>query len=177
MGKPLHYLLFVLLITLVPACKTRKSLIEVKDQVKPSNKTTAQIVPDETKFEWFDGKFNADINNEGKSNSVKGRVRIRRDSLIWISIKSDVAIIEVFRILNSPDSVQLVNYLDRKFFVDKFSSIKEFIKHDVSFHMVQNIFIGNPTLSFDISMFKSFVNREGVDIISSSDFKTYVDAR
>lgn len=177
MGKPLHYLLFVLIITLIPACKIHKNLIEVKDQVKPSNKTISQIVPDETKFEWFDGKFNADINNEGKSNSVKGRVRIRRDSLIWISIKPDVAIIEVFRILISPDSVQLVNYLDKKFFRDKFSSIKEFIKYDISFHMVQNIFIGNPTFAFDISMFKSFVNREGADIISSSDFKTYVDAR
>src|SRR5688500_12861372 len=118
MGKPLHYLLLLLLITLVPACKTRKSLIEVKDQVKPSTKTTAQIVPAETNFEWFDGKFNADINNEGKSNSVKGRDRIRRDSLIWISIKPDVAIIEVYRILISPDSVLLVNYLDKKYFRD-----------------------------------------------------------
>jgi hypothetical protein len=177
MGKPLHYLIFTLLIILVPACKTRKSLIEVKDQVKPSTKTIAEIIPAEISFEWFDGKFNADINNEGKSNSVKGRVRIRRDSLIWISIKPDVAIIEVFRILISPDSVQVVNYLDKKFFKDKFSAIKEFIKYDLSFHMVQNIFIGNPTFALDISMFKSFVNREGVDVISSSDFKTYVDAR
>lgn len=178
MGKPLHlFIPLILFLILVSACKTRKNVIEVKDQVKPGTKTIEQIIPEETIFEWFDGKFNADINNEGKSNSVKGRVRIRRDSLIWISIKPDVAIIEVFRILISPDSVQVVNYLDKKFFRDKFSSIKEFIKYDLSFHMVQNIFIGNPTFAFDASMFKSFINRDGADIISSSDFKTYLDAR
>ncbi len=179
MIKPLHllYITLVSFLFLAGSCKTHKNFIEVKDQVKPGTKTPDQVIPGETLFEWFDGKFNADINNDGKPNSVKGRVRIRRDSLIWISIKPDVAIIEVFRILISPDSVQVVNYLDKKYFKDKFSAIKEFIKYDVSFHMVQNIFIGNPTFALDASTFKSFTNKEGMDIISSSDFKTYVDAR
>jgi hypothetical protein len=177
MGKPLHLVLFLLLILMVSACRIKKNIIEVKDQVKPSTKTVDQVLSKDISFEWFDGKFNADINNEGKSNSVKGRIRIRRDSLIWISIKPDVAIIEVFRVLISPDSVQLVNYLDKKFFRDKFSAIKEFIKYDISFQMVQNIFIGNPTMVLDLAGFKSFMNKEGADIISSSDFKTYQDAR
>lgn len=179
MIKPLHllYIFSIGLLAVTASCKTQKSLIEVKDQVKPNPKQPAEIIPTETVFEWFDGKFNADINNEGKPNSVKGRVRIRKDSLIWISIKPDVAIIEVFRILITPDSVVLVNYLDKKYFKDKFTSIKEFIKYDVSFHMVQNIFIGNPTFALDPTKFMSFTNKEGLDIISSSDFKTYVDAR
>jgi len=179
MIKPLHliYIFTLLVIAFSTSCKTHKNLIDVKDQVKPSTKQPAEIIPTETVFEWFDGKFNADINNDGKPNSVKGRVRIRRDSLIWISIKPDVAIIEVFRILITPDSVVLVNYLDKKYFKDKFSSIKEFIKYDVSFHMVQNIFIGNPTFAMDASTYLSYTNKEGDDIIASSDFKTYIDAR
>ncbi len=178
MKKSLLLCLTVFLLLVVDSsCKTRKPTIEVRDQVKPSTKSPGQFVGNDRAFEWFDGKFNADINNNGKPNSVKGRVRIRKDSLIWIQIKPEVAIIEAFRILISPDSVQFVDYLNKKYFMDKFSAIEEFINYDVSFQMVQNIFMGNPTFIFDINSFKCFQNREGEDILASSDFKTYLDAR
>jgi len=177
MKRSLLPILVIIFITIVAGCKTRKNTIEVKDQVKPGNKTTEQVLDKDLMIQWFDGKFNSDIINDGKSNSVKGRVRIRRDSLIWISIKPDIAIIEVFRVLISPDSVQLIDYLNKKYFMDKISGIKEFINYDISFQMVQNIFMGNSTFILDRSMFKSYINKEGDDIIASSDFNTYVEAR
>lgn len=177
MKKPLLlYILFASIICIV-ACKTHKITIEVKDQVQPSSKQPSQVEIKNTELEWFDGKFNADIIVDGKANSVKGRTRIRKDSLIWISIKPDIAIIEVFRVLISPDSVQVIDYLNKKFFADKFSAIKDFINYDLSFTMVQNIFVGNPTLIFNLNDYKVFTNKTSDEILASSDFKTYVDAR
>lgn len=170
------YLLFFFIV-FVSGCITHKNTIEVKDQVQVSTKLPAQIKIQDNKCEWFDGKFNADINVDGKPNSVKGRARIRKDSLIWISIKPDIAIIEVFRVLISPDSVQLIDYLNRKFFSEKFSAIKDFINYDLTFQMVQNIFIGNPTFIFTLNDYKVYTNKIGNEIFSSTDFKTYVDAR
>jgi hypothetical protein len=177
MKRRLLPLLVCIIVSLVFACKTRKNHIEVKDQVQASNQSALDVKINENKFEWFDGKFNADINVSGKLNSVKGRTRIRKDSLIWISIKPDVAIIEVFRILISPDSVQLIDYLNKQYFKDKISALKDFINYDVNFQMVQNIFLGNPTLIFNLNEFKVFTNKTGDEILASSDFKTYVDAR
>jgi hypothetical protein len=171
-----YYILFIF-IGIVASCKTRKNTIEVKDQVQSSSKTPAQVSIRDNQCEWFDGKFNTDINVDGKPNSVKGRARIRKDSLIWISIKPDIAIIEAFRILISPDSVQLIDYLNKKFFSDQFSAIREFINYDLTFEMIQNIFIGNPTYIFSPNDYKVFTNKTGDEILSSSDFKTYVDAR
>lgn len=172
---PLYFILVTIVI--IASCKTRKNTIEVKDQVQSSTKLPSDIELQKTDFEWFDGKFNADINVDGKPNSVKGRARIRKDSLIWISIKPDIAIIEVFRILISPDSVQLIDYLNKQYFKDKISAIKDFINYDVNFQMVQNIFIGNPTYIFGLNEFKVYANKTGDEIMASSDFKTYVDAR
>lgn len=177
MKKPL--LLFILFVSIIcfASCKISKNTIEVKDQVLASNKLPSQLDIQNNEVDWFDGKFNADINVNGKANSVKGRARIRKDSLIWISIKPDVAIIEVFRVLISPDSVQLIDYLNKQYFADKFSAIKDFINYDLSFQMVQNIFIGNPTMVFNLNDYKVFTNKTGHEILASSDFKTYVDAR
>jgi len=175
--KKLLPILAGLMIAATFACKTSKNVIEVKDQVKPTGQDPSTIKMNEVSIDWFDGKFNAEIINDGKKNSVKGRVRIRKDSLIWISIKPDVAIIEVFRVLISPDSIQLVDYLNKKVFMDKVSAIKDFINYDISFQMVQNIFIGNPSSILDISTFKTFTNRENDEILASSDFDTYKEAR
>jgi hypothetical protein len=177
MKRRLLPLLACIAISFIFACKTKKNHIDVKDQVLASTKLAADVEVTQTDFEWFDGKFNADINVDGKLNSVKGRTRIRKDSLIWISIKPDVAIIEVFRILISPDSVQLIDYLNKQYFKDKISGIKDFINYDVNFQMVQNIFLGNPTLVFNLNDFKVYTNKTGDEIMASSDFKTYVDAR
>ena len=177
MKRALLPIFVTLALVVIFSCKTRKNNIEIKDQVKPGTKTTEQILDQDLMLQWFDGKFNSDIINDGKANSVKGRVRIRKDSLIWISIKPDVAIIEVYRVLISPDSVQLIDYLNKKYFMDNISAIKSFINYDISFQMVQNIFMGNSTFMMDQSLFKSYINKEGDDIIASSDFNTYIEAR
>jgi len=177
MNRSLLPIFIIIVLISGAACKTHKNTIEVKDLAKPSNKTTEQVIDKDLMLDWFDGKFNSNIINNGKANSVKGRVRIRRDSLIWISIKPDIAIIEVLRVLISPDSVQLIDYLNKKYFMENISGIKEFINYDISFEMVQNIFLGYSTFMIDKSLFKSFTNKDGDDIIASSDFNTYVEAR
>ena len=177
MKKPFLLLYILLSISLIAGCKTRKNTIEVKDQVQASTKPATSVEIHNSSFEWFDGKFNADINVDGKANSVKARARIRRDSLIWISIKPDIAIIEAFRIMISPDSVQLIDYINKKFFSDQFSAISAFINYDLSFEMIQNIFTGNPTYIFPTDQLKVYINKTGDEILASSDFKTYTDAR
>jgi hypothetical protein len=76
-----HLLLFILIISsiFIISCKTYKITIEIKDQVQLSTKLPSDIVIQDNNFDWFDGKFNADINVDGKPNSVKGRARIRKD--------------------------------------------------------------------------------------------------
>lgn len=176
--KYFYHIIFSAVIILVAnSCKTKKPVIEINDNVTQSNQSSMEIAGEIPMFEWFDGKFDADINTDGKLNSIKGRVRIRKDSLIWIQIKPDVAIIEAFRILISPDSVKLVDYINKKYFMDEFNSIKDFIKYDVSFSLIQNIFSGNPTYIFELNAFTSYKNKLGDDIIASSDFNQYVSSR
>lgn len=158
-------------------CKTSKNVIEVKDVVTPLNVFPNDVPIHVNQFDWFDGKFNGDINNDGKTNAIKGRVKIRKDSVIWIQIKPDVAIIEAFRVLITPDSVRFIDYLNKKYFKDQFDAIKSFIQFDVSFEMVEGIFTGNYSLILPLGDYMVYENKSKETILSSSDFPTYVDAR
>lgn len=140
----------------------------VKTTLNGSNVKIAQNL-----FDWFDGKFNAEVNNNGKKNSLKCRVRILRDSLMWISIKPDVAIIEAFRVLISSDSVKLINYLDKTYFIGDYSTIRSFINFDISFKILQNIFTGNPTFLFPAELYEVSVSGNDT-VLSSSDMNEYL---
>lgn len=158
------------------SCRTsRRGTIQfdhgVKTTLNGSNVTIAQ-----TAFDWFDGRFNAEVNNSGKLNALKCRVRIRRDSLMWISIKPDVAIIEAFRVLISSDSVKLINYLDKTYFTGDYATIRSFVNFDISFGMLQNIFVGNPTLLFPTDHYEVSVS-ENDTVLTSSDMNEYLSLK
>ncbi|MCZ2443283.1 MAG: DUF4292 domain-containing protein [Flavobacteriales bacterium] len=148
------------------SCHTKKRGIIKIDKAIPTQLMGNAVKFSFLPFEWFDAKFNAEVNNNGKLNALKGRVRIRRDSLIWISIKPDVAIIEVFRVLISPDSIKLINYLDKQFFTGSFSYIRSFLNMEVSFQTVQNIFTGEPSFFFPLSDYQ--VSLSNTDTVLST---------
>ncbi|MCX7744382.1 MAG: DUF4292 domain-containing protein [Flavobacteriales bacterium] len=172
-----YWIVFIISIAVVvwlhASCKTsQKGAIQFNEGVKTtlngSNVTMAH-----TAFDWFDGRFNAEVNNSGKVNALKCRVRIRRDSLMWISIKPDVAIIEVFRVLISNDSIKLINYLDKTYFIGDYTTIKSFVNFDISFSMLQNIFTGNPTLLFPAEQYEVSVSGKDT-VLTSSDMNEYL---
>jgi hypothetical protein len=69
-------------------------------------------------------------------------LRIRKDSLIWVSVVPGLGI-EVARLRITPDSVYLVNRLNKTYFAGDYSLLREKFKVDVDFAMVQAILLGN----------------------------------
>jgi hypothetical protein len=69
-------------------------------------------------------------------------LRIRKDSIIWASVVPGLGI-EVARLRITPDSVHLVNRLNKTYFAGDYSLIREKFKVDVNFALVQAILLGN----------------------------------
>jgi|GEM_PF-4072319 len=167
----------LLIACMASSCRSRKQAEIILDENVSNIKTTGEDVGIVySDFEWFDGKFNADVNNNGKANSFKGRVRMRRDSLIWIQIKPDVAIIEAFRMRVTKDSIQLVDYIHKEYFTGDFGFISELVQYDVNFSLLQGLFIGNPHFMFPLGSYQVSVSGRDT-LLSSSDMKLYTQAR
>lgn len=67
-----------------------------------------------TRFETFSGKAKMEYESGGKSQEFTASFRIRRDSVIWISVVAMGGLVPVARLLITPDSFLLVNYLTRE---------------------------------------------------------------
>ena len=63
---------------------------------------------------------------------------LKKDSIIWISLKYPLGL-EILRVMLTPDSVYLMNRLEKTYFVRPFTHIKESIKADINFFQLQEI--------------------------------------
>ena len=101
----------------------------------------------EFKFERLNAKLSADAEVDSTAASFTITLRIRRDSIIWMSISK--LGIEGARVLITKDSVKFVNRLKNTFFVGDYAYISKLANTELDFEMLQSILVGNSVEFYD----------------------------
>ena len=146
LGKLTLILLSVFLIQV--SCKSKKELTkETKPEsksVKPKNpqELMADIAENEFRYENLSIKATAEIKVGEKNHSLKTTIRIKKDSIIWISIAPLMGI-EAARMILTQDSVKVMNRLKSNYFEGGYDYISENLDADVNFQIAQAFIIGN----------------------------------
>lgn len=111
-------------------------------------------------FKTFSSKIKVDYRDSKQRNyDFNAFVRIRKDSVIWISINAALGI-EAFRVYITPDSVKVMDRLDKFVQYRSVEYIKEIVQLPVDFYILQNIIVGNPVYldSTRVMMYKEREN-------------------
>lgn len=132
---------FVLI--LLTGCKTTGKLA---DRIKPDiNKKTNQLLEkvEENAFtpDLVSFKASGKMDDGEKSNSFKLNIRMKRDSVIWISVTAYSY--EAARILATPDSLFFINRPEKKYFRGDYDFINEQLNVDIDFKSLQSILLAN----------------------------------
>jgi len=143
MHRFLQILLIGFITSFVIGCK---SAAKITNRIKPdNNKKTTQLLegmqanafqPNTVSF-----KASGKLNDGEKSNSFKLNIRMRPDSIIWISVTAYSY--EAARILATPDSLFLINRAEKKYFKGDYAFINQRLNVDVDFHSLQAILLAN----------------------------------
>ena len=96
--------------------------------------------------EWTSLNSKIKINKEGQETKINAQIRIKKDSVIWISVKAPLGI-EIFRTMITPDSIYYMSRMNKTYFVKNISHIKEVVKADVSFITLQEILFASPNIT------------------------------
>lgn len=95
-------------------------------------------------FETFAAKMKVDFQgSDGKKNDFNAFIRMKKDSVIWVSINALLGI-EAFRVLITPDSVKVLNKLDKVVQLRSVNYLQEITKLPFGFKELQELIIGNP---------------------------------
>ncbi len=104
---------------------------------------------DETSFHYLDTKFKLEYKSEEQQFEAKVKLRMRKDSIIWVSLGNSTGI-EGLRVLITKDSVFIIDRLNKDYVYYDFKQISEIFKFELNFDMLQSLIIGNmPFKSFD----------------------------
>ena len=113
--------------------------ISEKELIKKIN--SQNISPD-----WTLLNSKIKVNKEDQEVTINAHIRIKKDSIIWISVKAPLGI-EMFRTMITPDSIYYMNRISKNYFIKHISHIREVVKADVSFIKLQEIIFASPNIT------------------------------
>ena len=99
------------------------------------------VRPTNSTFMFLNAKGKAQVNLKGNKQSANVAIRMRRDSIIWVS--AGLAGIEGVRAVLTRDSVRVLNRLDKTFFTGGYDYLSKLLNVPVSFAQMQAILLGD----------------------------------
>lgn len=135
----LHFALAVLLVIfLASACKTLKNKNRGQKKLLSLEQVYDSVYKYQYDYTTLSAKCNVKFKNESKNISLKGNLRIHKDSIIWISLSPGLGI-EAVRLKCTKDSVFLLDRINKSITRGKYDYIKKLWKIDVDYFSLQNI--------------------------------------
>jgi len=104
-------------------------------------KTPAGIKTTNTNFQYLSGKGKVHFTRGSVDQSANFNLRVRRDSAIWLS--GSLLGIEGVRALLTPDSVRVVNRLEKSYFAGDYAYLSQLLGVPVSYAQMQAILLGD----------------------------------
>ena len=114
-----------------PAAPTKTTAVPAPAGLKVAN----------TSFAHLNGRGKVRFERGPTNQSANFNLRVRRDSAIWLS--GSLLGIEGVRALLTPDSVRIVNRLEKTYFVGSYSYLSQLLGVPVAYKQVQAILLGD----------------------------------
>lgn len=92
-------------------------------------------------YDWFSSKTRMHFNNGQMKQSFTANIRMRRDSVVWLSLTGPFGI-EGARVLMTTDSIRIINHLGREYISKPISFVQEYVPVDLGIADVQKILVG-----------------------------------
>lgn len=138
----------ILLLFAFASCK-RQNIIKSPEPVEnisveldTTQKQNNSVEIQKEKFKYLDSKFKINYQNGKENSKAKVKLRMRKDSLIWVSITGPVGI-EGFRAKILKDSVFVIDYVNKQYMVSNFDTLSKILNFKVDYKMLEAIILGN----------------------------------
>ena len=94
-------------------------------------------------FEWLTANLSIQAEGNGQSfNDLSGQLRMRRDSLVWLSVTATMGV-EVLRAKVSNDSIWIVNRLEKTYLAEPLDTVSAQLGVPLSLPLVQILLLDN----------------------------------
>lgn len=140
----LGWMALLVAILLLPACKSSRPATGRIDEKLSARAVLDRMVRNQVRAEWLDARARIGFAGDGTEASATANIKLRRDSVIWISVKKFG--FEVARAQVTKDSVYVVNRIDNEYTIAPLSYLAEKYRLPADYSMIEQLLLGNPIL-------------------------------
>lgn len=126
------------MVCLVASSCSKKTISSLSTEPK------AKLSIEEIDFDYFQGKARMVLRDANKEREVKANIRIRKDSVIWMTFS--VIGVQGGKALINKDSITIVSTVDKEYFVFPYSELSDRFHFDIDYDVVQAAMLGNPII-------------------------------
>ncbi|MBX9782888.1 MAG: DUF4292 domain-containing protein [Chitinophagaceae bacterium] len=176
-------LIFAAVVLSAASCRSTKNIhkvIEKKDTVAapvnapvPTHDDTVRSIHEvlsnykQIQYTTFAAKIKVEYyNSKGRQPGFVANIRMRKDSIIWISLSNDLGI-EGFRVMINADSIRVMDKLANTYQVRPLSSIQDISQIPFSFSDIQELLVGNPVFFNKDSIIAYGKTEKGYTLVSA----------
>lgn len=157
-----------LLLVLVGSCKKQLNI-----NITPA--TSYEV--DKLKYEYLQLKSKFNYQNGNEDIKALADIRIKKDSLIWFSIRHGTGI-EGVRGIITPDSILIVNRIEKTYYDFDYPALQKKLNFELSYNLLQAALIGEIDLPEENT---AKATKEGGNFVVSAskdflDMKFYINA-
>lgn len=117
------------------SCSKKITAPAVTAPAKPS------LEIDAINFDYFHGKAKMILRDANKEREVKANIRIRKDSVIWMTFS--VIGVQGGKALINKDSITIVSTVDKEYFVFEYSELSKRYNFEINYDVIQAAMLGN----------------------------------
>lgn len=107
-----------------------------------SRKELKNLAIKDVDFNYLTTRSKINFNDGNRSLSATANIRIRKDSLIWVSVTPGFGI-EAARGLITQDSVYLMNRLEKNYYAYSFAELSNKLNVNLSYEVLQSALLGD----------------------------------
>ncbi len=141
----------------VSSCKTTRSALKKPLKEHGFDYLYARMIENQIDFKYLNAKFSLVYRKEKNTTDLRGQLRIRKDSLIWISLSPALGI-EAARISLTNDSVKFINRLNKTYLLGKYEMIDSLIRTSIDYSIIESMIVGNDLTQYDVKKFKASID-------------------
>ena len=127
------------------ACGSKKDVVTYSLEHRSSKSIVKKVNQNYLAYNWFTAKLSGKIEIDGAETPVSANLRIRKDSVIWLSVSALLGI-EVARLQITPDSLKLMNRINKTYWKGDFEDVESAYGIPAKYEQLEGVLVGQISL-------------------------------
>jgi hypothetical protein len=160
MNKLFRLLFLISILTVIVfgfGCKSTRSTLKQPLKEYGFNYLYAKMKENQLNYNYLNAKLSISYQEGKKKTDLRGQLRMKSDSVIWISFSSALGIAAA-RVILTDDSIKFINRLNKKYFKGEYNLVDSLLNTSIEFSILESMIVGNDLTHYDVNKYRASID-------------------